>query len=161
MRSSIKNLEGYCLVSLASSSSDEFFRSVILITHHHAGALGVILNRPTGKFLKDYSPTLRAELGRCGVYNSGPVEKDLLSLLAFTRTSHSLSVQTHLTPAAARKLLKEKNDKNVSTEVRAYFGYAGWAKGQLESEIKRGHWKVLPLTPLFTATDDAPESSDK
>ncbi len=30
------------------------------------------------------------------------------------------------------------------TEFRVYAGYAGWAAGQLEGEIDRGGWHVLP-----------------
>jgi putative AlgH/UPF0301 family transcriptional regulator len=29
-------------------------------------------------------------------------------------------------------------------DYRAFLGYAGWASGQLEVEMKRGDWSVLP-----------------
>lgn len=32
----------------------------------------------------------------------------------------------------------------TAEEVRVYAGYAGWAGGQLEWEIRRGDWHLLP-----------------
>jgi putative transcriptional regulator len=29
-------------------------------------------------------------------------------------------------------------------EIRVYSGYAGWAAGQLEREVRRGDWHLLP-----------------
>ncbi len=38
--------------------------------------------------------------------------------------------------------------------VRFYAGYAGWAPGQLEGEIERGVWNLLPGDPRWIFDDD-------
>jgi putative transcriptional regulator len=43
---------------------------------------------------------------------------------------------------------------SVMRELRVFAGYAGWAAGQLESEIAQGAWYVvdsLPLDPFAPA----------
>ena len=43
--------------------------------------------------------------------------------------------------AVLRRLLEE----NTSRErLRAYAGYAGWGTGQLDREVQRGDWYVVP-----------------
>lgn len=42
---------------------------------------------------------------------------------------------------AYRFLLESHSRK---TAIRAYAGYAGWAARQLQAEIERGDWRVVP-----------------
>jgi putative transcriptional regulator len=46
-----------------------------------------------------------------------------------------------------------KTQSNSSENVRAFAGYAGWAPGQLENEIRRGDWVVIQskLDIIFTS----------
>jgi putative transcriptional regulator len=37
---------------------------------------------------------------------------------------------------------------------RAYVGYAGWAAGQLENEMKTGSWITLPADPSIVFEKD-------
>ena len=44
-----------------------------------------------------------------------------------------------------------------AAKIRVFAGYAGWAPGQLENEIARGGWRVLPASAEWLF-DEAPES---
>ena len=41
-------------------------------------------------------------------------------------------------------------------ELRVYAGYAGWSPGQLEHEVARGSWHILPGEAAMVF-DEAPE----
>ena len=44
-----------------------------------------------------------------------------------------------------------------ASRLRGFAGYAGWAPGQLEQEILRGGWHVVPATEELVFSE-APES---
>lgn len=104
------------------------------------GAFGVILNRPTGKRLKDFMP--KKDLGLLSmapVYWGGPVGPDQLLLTAF-RWEEELGVwnwRHDITIESAAELLEEEGPI-----LRVFAGYSGWGKGQLEGELKSGSWVV-------------------
>lgn len=142
-------LQGQCLIASPSQAGTYFERTLILITHHEAGALGVVLNRPRAKetlrnYLEDFS--LAPDIISTPIFEGGPVEKNLMSIIGFTYAQRRLSVQTHLTPPDAQKFWEAHHPHGL---LRAYLGYAGWAPGQLEDEITRGDWRVTPLTPAL------------
>lgn len=52
---------------------------------------------------------------------------------------------------AVSRNLKQNQD---SVSSRAYAGYAGWAPGQLQAEIKRGDWLVVNTDPSIIFEED-------
>lgn len=173
------NLTGSLLIAHPSLLDPHFRKTVVFLSHHSAehGAVGLILNRPTGKQLGDLVSVggLTSTLRPVPVLAGGPCSEDEL-LLA--------SIQWRQNPEAVafRGFGSLESAEEVPPEflngLRAFRGYAGWSRGQLESEIADRAWIVTPplralieisdpdrvwgdyltrLDPLFRIYADAPD----
>lgn len=130
---------------------DPRFRNTVLLVMRHGpgGPLGVILNRPTriprGAALPgiDSLPDKRQP-----VYYGGPVSPNTLYYIG--RFSAPPPQVLTLAPGLYMGLniarLAAMLDAGERPQaLRIYAGYAGWAPGQLQSEIAHQSWHVLPL----------------
>jgi putative transcriptional regulator len=141
---------GQLLVAARGLADPNFERSVVLLVEHGAeGSLGLVINRPTGVPLSRLFPEERALQRQDGIlYAGGPVAagRFLLLLRAPRRPEEARPVFADVYLGWAPAILR---DSRGVSEFRLYSGYAGWAPGQLESEIARGDWRLLPAeTPL-------------
>lgn len=121
-----------------------FKRTVILLSAHAPeGAMGVVLNRPLGKQLAEINSTFAlGPLAGVPLYAGGPVEPEQLIIVSWQWLKSENAFQLHF------GIEPEKAAEIVGTPglmVRAFLGYAGWSKGQLESEMKRDTWFVSPV----------------
>jgi putative transcriptional regulator len=133
-------LAGSLLIAHPNLMDPNFRRSVLIISASdpHDGSFGLILNRATEKRVADLLPEHElGELGNLPVFVGGPVGRDQLTFAVFEFVNHSLRVRTHLLLDEARELAAEGPGM-----VRAFLGYAGWAKGQLEAELEQKAWLV-------------------
>jgi putative transcriptional regulator len=136
-----------------------FARSVVLlIACGPHGALGVIVNRPTkvalAKALAD-PPRLNGQPHP--LYFGGPVALDHLTILirAKTKPPDAVHVIGDIYASGSMDALRAvAAHKIADASFRGYAGYAGWAPGQLEDEIARGGWKVLPASDRDVFTKD-------
>lgn len=131
---------------------------VLLIAYGRDGALGLIVNRPT-KFplAKALSGASRLPGGDRPLYFGGPVALKHLTLLI--RAKSAPPDATHVVgdvyaSGSLKALRAVAGSKHAATHFRGYAGYAGWAPGQLDSEIARGGWKVLPADTDDVFTND-------
>lgn len=140
---------GRLLVASPGLLDPNFAQTVVLLTEvDDAGAMGVILNRPTEVPLEDVLPWVselddRADLLSVG----GPVMSDRLVVLM--RRDREPPASFHVFAdvwmtgdAQTLRLLLEEGI--AESDLRAFTGFAGWAPGQLEWEIARGGWEVHP-----------------
>jgi putative transcriptional regulator len=124
-----------------------FSRTVVLVTQAESGeTVGVILNRPSGR-----------EHPRTGdaLFSGGPVMREVL-LAVFRSTQPPEAPAFHVLRGVYLTMHPANLDKLLSGEARdyrLYSGFSGWAPGQLESELQRDSWFVLPATEnlLFRA----------
>jgi putative transcriptional regulator len=117
-----------------------FRETVVLVTQTaDASTVGVILNRPTARKHERTGETL---------YFGGPVMREVL--VALFRAEHTpdaaafhvlKDVYLTMHPANIEPLLAQG-----AGNYRLYAGFAGWAPGQLESEMQRDGWYVLPAS---------------
>lgn len=149
-------LAGRLLVASTSLGDPNFERSVIvLLDHGEEGALGVVLNRPTGLGVEEILEPWReqAMLAPPGVvFAGGPVSREAVIGLARAPEAEDDLAGT-LTPGDWRPLLGHLGtiDLSIPPEdqplalagARLFSGYAGWTAGQLEEEIAEGAWYVL------------------
>jgi len=155
--SSPAGLAGALLIAHPNLGDPNFRKTVLLLCEHdsEAGSFGLILNRPAenktvaelvgsregtgGESMEQLGP-----LSRVPVYFGGPVSPDQLTFAAFSwhAPSGRMECRHHLNLDAARESLRGEN-----TVVRAYIGYSGWGKGQLEAELAQNAWMLAPPEP--------------
>ena len=156
------SLDGQLLIAMPSMSDDRFARSVIYICAHSIeGAMGLIINRRadhiefselldqldiTDQAEEDYLP----ELSNIAVHIGGPVEGGrgfvLHSPDYFTDDS-TLCVNEKVSLTATTDILKAIATGEGPDQSLMALGYAGWAPGQLEAEIRANGWLSCPGDP--------------
>ena len=121
---------------------------ILLLEHGPGGTLGVIVNRPLEIPPSEFMPELPGIREReLRLYLGGPVERHgliwLLRTPSLPREAREVvdGVGYGNDPALiAERLIGGGGDR----ELRLILGHAGWAPGQLVSEIERGDWRVVP-----------------
>jgi putative transcriptional regulator len=139
---------GIFLVASRDLRDPNFRETVVLVTQPpQGGPFGLIINRPLPHRLSELFPEYEALRERDSVIHfGGPVERDGIVFLvraktpppSATRVLDDVYVLTDL--SAALDLLENPDPENT----RVFAGYSGWAPGQLQSELRRGGWHVLP-----------------
>lgn len=132
---------GHLLVAHPGLKDPNFRKTVVLLSAHDPdeGALGVIVNRPTGKSLGDLRNDLSlGPLGEIPVFQGGPVAENELLLAAWKWDMESQNFRLYfgLDPDRLEGLLLE----DPELEGRAFLGYSGWGEGQLEKELTGSDW---------------------
>ena len=143
------------LVASTEMPDPRFSHTVILVTRHgRSPPVGVIINRPLEATLGTVFPNLPKKEAERHLYLGGPVAQTSLTFLFRSPTGSddaiSVSRDVHLGRSGATLGSLLRGTRSHSG-LRVFVGYAGWADGQLEYEIRRGSWHVLPVdeTMLF------------
>jgi len=122
---------------------------VLLLEYGEAGAVGLVVNRPSEVPLSRLIPYIAALRGRSDtVYIGGPVEPLRMTFLfrSDRPPDDALAVFEDVWASSQFDLLESTLEAGRSP-VRVYAGYAGWAPGQLDAELERGDWSVLGAEP--------------
>ena len=143
---------GRLLVATPALAHETFHRTVVLLLQHapEDGALGVVLNRPSGTPVEEVLPGWGALAGEPPlVFEGGPVSPTTAICVARTR-----AVDSALAPVSGAPLLATVDlDAPVGrvaaavSGLRVFAGYAGWSPGQLEAERDEGSWWLLDALP--------------
>ncbi len=126
-----------------------FRETVVLVTQpREGGPWGVIINRPLDHLLSEVFNDIETLKDRKEVlYFGGPVARDGLVFLVRTQQPppRALPVLRDVYVVSdveyIEKLLQRPEPVR---DLRVYSGYAGWAPGQLQHEIARGGWVLMP-----------------
>jgi putative transcriptional regulator len=140
--SSSVSLEGSLLIAHPGLLDPNFRRTVLYISSHdpNKGTFGLILNRTTERTLGEVLPNKPlGGLAQVPVHLGGPVQTDQLVFAAFrwNAKTKSMECKHHLLIPEAQEAHEQGG-----TIVRAFIGYAGWSKGQLEAELAQRSWLV-------------------
>lgn len=152
--------KGKFLVASRELIDPNFFETVILLVDYDLhGALGVVVNRPTGVHLGDALPEVK-ELRRrkdVVVFLGGPVARDRMLLLVQATKKPPQSLRVFDRVYASGNLDALRRSLSRGEGVRAFAGYAGWGPGQLDAEVARGDWLIGPADAkaLFSTTPDS------
>ena len=156
------SLMGQLLVATPKIHDPRFMRTVIyLVRHDSSGAMGLVLNRPMmdiplAGLLAELGIESEGVSGTIRMHYGGPVERSQGFLLHTADYHEESTVVIHDgvalsgRPEAWRALAAGKGPR------RSLFvlGHSGWRSGQLESEIRAGHWVVVPADEDLVFDDD-------
>jgi len=154
--------KGRLLLATPPLDDPNFDRTVVYVLEHREdGALGVVINRPTGETLTE--PLDRwsdLQAAPASIFLGGPVEPDALIALALANRPVD-EPSDELSPVSGRVASADLMTDpaliaGLIDSVRIFRGYAGWGPGQLEGEIDSGSWLVLDAEPddVFADTPD-------
>jgi putative transcriptional regulator len=157
---------GQLVVATPSLLDPNFARAVVLLLQadEDDGALGLVLNRPTGTDVAEVLPDWAPLSGRPAVvFSGGPVQPQAALCLGHRRLGGPpLAAYAELEGVPGGSVGTVDLDSSPSDlvsavgEVRLFAGYAGWAPGQLEAEVEEGAWWVFDALPA-DAFDVHPE----
>lgn len=146
------NLRNHFLIALHGENDSLFHRSVIYICDHNAqGALGLVLNKPTGLHLTEIFQSLEIKvanplLAKTPVFIGGPVQEEVGMVLhdGVLTWQSSVATSSLLNVTTSRDILFAMAEEKGPEKVFFSLGYSGWSPGQLEEEVARDFWLVCP-----------------
>jgi len=140
----MSSLQGQFLVASPHLGDGNFYRSVVLIIKHDdEGAFGLVLNRPTVNTVRDVWRMITEQDLDCDrpIYVGGPVQGPPICLHRLKSCAEAEVLPGVYFSASKSELHKIVSQK--SKPFRLFLGYAGWAGGQLEGEMKVGGWLTV------------------
>ena len=145
-----EDLTGRLLVAVPHMFDPNFARAVVLVCEaNEQGALGLIINRPTGADVFDYLPDWMFLVAEPSVvFEGGPVQREVAIGLAACALDPPPVGYTPIVEGLG--LLDLGSDPAAASGIellRVFSGYAGWEANQLEDEIAAGGWFVVPSEP--------------
>lgn len=157
------SLTGKLLVAAPSMMDPRFRGTVIYMCQHSPnGALGLILNRematvPGAAIVDQFELETEARQGEYRVIWGGPVEYGRGFVLHSTDylREDSVVVDDGVALTTDSQILVDMLEGNGPKRSLLALGYAGWAAGQLESELMRDDWITVPGDAEFVFTEDA------
>jgi putative transcriptional regulator len=141
------------LVAMPSLEDSSFKQSVTLLCEHSSdGALGLVINRPTelkvSEMLDHMQLVHTAMQGDPIVYWGGPVqpERGFVVHIAPGGWDSTLELEPDLFVTTSRDVLGAIGEGRGPRDYLVMLGYAGWAAGQLETEILQNSWLNTPMS---------------
>ena len=158
-----RDFAGQLLVASEQMRDPRFLETIIYIVKNDSqGTLGLVINRPlaTGPIddlLKGFGAAPMSSKREVIVHYGGPVSR----LQGFVLHSDdflvesSVRVRDGLAMTADVKIIEAIASGTGPGQFLIMLGYAGWAPGQLEEEIKADAWFVLPADKTLIFGNDA------
>jgi len=152
----MQSLEGHLLLASPQLLDPNFVQTVVLLIEHtDDGALGVVINRPTNKTVRE----LWQQIGQspCNspgvVHLGGPVAGPIMSI-----HGHAMLAEMEVMPGVFFAAKKQNLDDLVrqDSDFKLFINHAGWGPGQLEGEIEQGAWQsvLAHATDIFDCSQD-------
>ncbi|MCB1750545.1 MAG: YqgE/AlgH family protein [Gammaproteobacteria bacterium] len=158
------NLTNHFLIAMPGLQDGNFFHTVTYICEHSAeGAMGIVLNRPSDLQLFDLLAQLEIDKGipeKCQqpIYIGGPVQIDRGFVLHSQEKEweSTIAITDQIGITTSRDILQSIATGEGPEKSLIALGYAGWAAGQLETELKANAWLNGPadLYSLFDLPAD-------
>ncbi len=155
---------GKLLVAQSQVRDPRFAKSVIfVVAHDSTGTMGLVINKVMGEvdsqqILKSLGLEPSKQQMELQLHFGGPVELERGFVLhsADFLPETSRRIKAGIAFSADAETMKAIIEKRGPKRYLIAFGYAGWSEGQLEMEVKRGDWRILPSdeSRVFTESPD-------
>ena len=156
-------LDGQMLIAMPAMRDERFCRSVIYVCAHSSeGAMGIVVNQPAANInFSDLLVQLEVipaadmiqlprRAGTVKVLKGGPVETGrgfVLHSADFFIENSTLPIDDGICLTATLDILKAIARGDGPASALLALGYAGWAPGQLETEIQENGWLHCSADP--------------
>ena len=169
-------LDGQVLIASPAMTDDRFARALVYICAHSSeGAMGIVVNQPVPAI---NFPELLLQLGviqdgdmielerheDVKILKGGPVESGrgfVLHSADFFIENSTLPIDDGVCLTATLDILKAIASGEGPASAVLALGYAGWAPGQLESEIQSNGWLHCEADPELIFGADNEHKYDK
>ena len=144
----LNSIRGQMLVAMPHMDDERFKQSVILMCQHdNEAAIGLVINKVMPHLdlnsLRKKLQLKRAFFdGDVPIYAGGPVEsgRGFVVHSSDQMLPDSLPVGSDMGMSTQLSMINEIAAGTGPSHHRIMLGYAGWDKGQLESELREGLW---------------------
>jgi putative transcriptional regulator len=170
-------LDGQMLIAMPAMNDERFTRSLIYVCAHSSeGAMGIVVNQRAGniKFpdllvqLEVIPAAERIQLPTRAedvkVLKGGPVETGrgfVLHSADYFIENSTLPIDEGICLTATLDILKAIAKGNGPSSAILALGYAGWAPGQLETEIQSNGWLHCAADPELIFGSDIDSKYEK
>jgi putative transcriptional regulator len=162
-------LTGKLLIAAPSMQDPRFAGSVVLMINHNAGgAMGIVINRllgtvPAARLAERLKlPGITGTVG-IGVHYGGPVEpgRGFLVHSGDYAIDGTIAVTDDIRVTQETRSLRAALTGKAPRSWLFALGYAGWGPGQLESELARKAWSVVPADAALVFDTDLDAKREK
>lgn len=157
-------LDGRILIAMPGMQDQRFVRSLVYLCAHSAdGAMGLIVNKRADDLVwRDLFKRLGIPIGKSNaprpVHYGGPVETGrgfVLHTADYHADEATMKVDGQVSMTATLDVLQAMATGRGPGRAIVALGYAGWAPGQLESELQMNGWLLCdPDEELLFGDDD-------
>ena len=152
----MKNQKGHLLVASPGLVDPNFRQTVILLIQDaDEGTLGLILNRPSDKQVKDLWETIfKQPCETDQLLNLGGPVLGPLMVLHTRQELADLEICQGIYFSSQKNYLEEIVNHNVQP-FKLFLGHSGWSEGQLRTEMEEGAWYSVPANRDFVFGDES------
>jgi putative transcriptional regulator len=171
------SLEGHFLIAMPALREGPFARSVVyMCAHRDDGAMGIVINQRAGEIdfaqllvqldIVPEAKTIRLPARAEGVrvLRGGPVETGrgfVLHSSDYGANDSTVKIADDVCMTATIDILRAIAKGTGPARAVLALGYAGWASGQLESEILANGWLTCPADAQLIFDTDFDHKYDR
>lgn len=148
----IDNYKNQLLVAMPTMQGDFFSKAVIFVYEHSAteGTIGFTINKPLSATLGNVFqhlniPIKKQSVTGIPVFSGGPVGPDQGFVIHDQMSLAENPADKEVTISTSRDMLQSIAKGKGPEHFLITLGYAGWEAMQLEAEILRNDWLVVPF----------------
>ncbi|MGE3921287.1 MAG: YqgE/AlgH family protein [Gammaproteobacteria bacterium] len=146
------NLTNNFLIAMPNMDDPTFIQSVTYICEHtDAGALGIVINRPTTIKLSEVLEQMQIKVSNLNVAETpilygGPIhqERGFVIHPPFGEWRSSFATSDEVIVTTSRDILESIATTQAPEKLLIALGFAGWEAGQLEAELVKNTWLTCP-----------------
>jgi len=163
-------LDGQVLIAMPGMRDPRFHKTLVyLCAHSSDGAMGLIVNKTAdGLKLKDLFKKLDipigSVMGKVPVHYGGPVETGrgfVLHSSDYHSEDATMQVDEGTSMTATLDILHAMAMNRGPKSAIVALGYAGWAPGQLEAELRANGWLACAADSELLFGDDEDHKWDR